>query len=30
MLGLESLWLGSPDLIDLVAEWDEGIGRLLA
>lgn len=29
MLGLETLWLGSPDLIDMVAEWDEGIGRLL-
>ena len=29
MLGLETLWLGSPDLIDMIAEWDDGIEKLL-
>ena len=29
MLGLEALWLSNPDMFDLVAEWDEGIGRIL-
>ncbi len=29
MVGLEMLWLGNPDLFDLVAQWDEGIERLL-
>ena len=29
MLGLETLWLGNPDLIDLVKLWDQGIETLL-
>ena len=29
MLGLETLWLGNPDLIDLVDLWDQGIEKLL-
>jgi nitroreductase len=29
MLGLETLWLGNPDLIDMVGGWDEGIEKIL-
>ena len=29
MLGLETLWLGNPDLIDFVELWDQGIETLL-
>lgn len=29
MLGLETLWLGSPDLIDMVRLWDEAIEHVL-
>jgi AcrR family transcriptional regulator len=29
LLGLETLWLGNPDLIDLVEQWDQGIEKLL-
>lgn len=29
MLGLETLWLGNPDLIDMVGQWDQGIEKLL-
>lgn len=30
MLGLEMLWLASPELIDLVGEWDAAFAKLLA
>ena len=29
LLGLEALWLGNPDLIDFVDQWDQGIEKLL-
>ena len=29
MLGLESLWLGNPEMIDFVAQWDQGIEKIL-
>ena len=29
MLGLEALWLGSPEMIDFVAQWDQGIEKIL-
>ena len=30
MLGLEFLWLGSPEMVDFVAQWDQGIEKILA
>ncbi len=29
MLGLEALWLGNPEMIDFVAQWDHGIEKIL-
>jgi len=29
MLGLEALWLGNPEMIDFVAQWDHGIETIL-
>ena len=29
ILGLEALWLGNPELIDFVAQWDQGIEKIL-
>ncbi len=29
MLGLEALWLGNPEVIDFVAQWDLGIEKIL-
>ena len=29
MLGLEFLWLGNPEMIDFVDQWDQGIEKIL-
>ena len=29
MLGLEILWLASPELLDFVGQWDQGIEKIL-
>jgi AcrR family transcriptional regulator len=29
MLGLEALWLGNPEMIDFIAQWDHGIEKIL-
>ena len=29
MLGLEALWLGNPELIDFVGQWDQGLKKIL-
>ena len=29
MLGMEALWLGNPEMIDFVAQWDRGIENIL-